>query len=146
MMKRTAVDAVDRPSPAVGGGHPRSGGAVITVVVVCAVSMLVLGIWAYGWPLSFAEFIDYAPYNRHLVHDAGAFQIGIGISLLVALGTSDGLLVALSGFAIASGLHTISHYVDRHIGGHDSDVPTLALLTVIAVLGIGVHVHQRRRS
>jgi hypothetical protein len=143
--RRTAVHVAGHPSPADAGTRPRYGAAVTTVVVLCAASMLVLGIWAYGWPLSFAELIDYAPYNRHLVHDAGAFQIGISVSLLAAIVTSDGLLVALSRFTVASGLHTISHYLDRHIGGHDSDVPTLGLLTLIALLGIGTHVHRRRK-
>ena len=56
----------------------------------------------------------------------------------------DGVLVALSGFIVASGLHTISHQVDRHIGGHGSDVPTLATLTLIAVIGFTVHIIDRR--
>jgi hypothetical protein len=34
------------------------------------------------------------------------------------------------------GLHTLSHYIDRHIGGHDSDVPALGLLTLLALLAI----------
>jgi len=39
--------------------------------------MLVLGIWAFFAPASFADFVAF-PYNRHLLHDVGAFQIGIG--------------------------------------------------------------------
>ncbi len=117
---------------------------VIATVAVSAASMLILGLWAYGWPRSFADFIDYAPYNRHLIHDAGAFQIGIGVSLAAALTRLDGVLVALSGFIVASGLHTISHQVDRHIGGHGSDVPTLATLSLIAVIGFTVHIIDRR--
>ena len=38
--------------------------------------------------------------------------------------------------AVASGLHTVSHYSDRHLGGHDSDVPLLGLLTLVALAGI----------
>jgi hypothetical protein len=69
---------------------------VVAATAVCAASMLILGAWA------FPGFVDYAPYNRHLIHDAGAFQLGIGVSLLVALWWPDGLLVALTGFAVAS--------------------------------------------
>jgi hypothetical protein len=47
----------------------------------------------------------------------------------VALWWTDGLLVALTGFAVASGLHTLSHALDRQLGGHDSDVLSLGLLT-----------------
>jgi hypothetical protein len=31
---------------------------------------------------------------------------------------------------------TISHSIDRHLGGHDSDVPVLRLFTLIALIGI----------
>ena len=112
---------------------------VAAATVVCAASMLGLGAWAFLAPESFSSFIDYAPYNRHLIHDAGAFQLGIGVSLLAALWWPDGLLVALTGFAVASGLHTLSHAVDRSLGGHDSDVPSLGLLTVVALLALYLH-------
>jgi len=114
----------------------------ILATVICAVSMLGLGVWAFAAPASFSRFIDYAPFNRHLIHDVGAFQIGIGVALLLALAWSDALLVALSGFVVASALHTLSHAVDRHIGGHASDVPTLALLTLLALYAMAT----RRRS
>jgi hypothetical protein len=119
------VAAAGRPQP-----------VVIAATLVCAASMLIFGFWAFLAPESFAQFINYAPYNRHLIHDVGAFQIGIGAAMLLALLWSDGLLVALTGFAVASGLHTLSHYLDRHIGGHDSDVPALGLLTLVALLAI----------
>ena len=122
----------------------RRQSVVAAATVVCAASMLGLGAWAFLAPESFSSFIDYAPYNRHLIHDAGAFQLGIGVSLLVALRWTDGLLVALTGFAVASGLHTLSHALDRQIGGHDSDVPSLALLTLIALLAIWERLRWRK--
>ena len=122
----------------------RRQSVVVAATVVCAASMLGLGAWALLAPQSFSGFIDYAPYNRHLIHDAGAFQLGIGVALLVALWWRDGLLVALTGFAVASGLHTLSHAVDRQIGGHDSDVPSLALLTLIALLAIWERLRWRK--
>jgi hypothetical protein len=30
----------------------------------------------------------------------------------------------------------LSHELDRHIGGHDLDVPTLGLLTIIGLVGL----------
>jgi hypothetical protein len=62
----------------------------------------------------------------------------------VALWWTDGLLVALTGFAVASGLHTLSHALDRQIGGHDSDVPSLGLLILIALLAIWERLRWRR--
>ena len=122
----------------------RRQSVVAAATVVCAASMLGLGAWAFLAPESFSSFIDYAPYNRHLIHDAGAFQLGIGVSLLAALWWPDGLLVALTGFAVASGLHTLSHALDRQIGGHDSDVPSLGLLTLIALLAIWERLRWRK--
>jgi hypothetical protein len=122
----------------------RRGPTVIAATVICAASMLGLGIWAFGAPESFSRFIDYAPYNRHLIHDVGAFQIGIGAALLLALAWSDALVVALSGFVVASALHTLSHAIDQHIGGHASDVPSLGLLTILAVYAIAVRLHRRQ--
>jgi hypothetical protein len=116
---------------------------VTAAVVVCAASMLGLGAWAFLGPESFARFIDFAPYNEHLIHDAGAFQLGIGVTVLLAL-WSDGLLVALTGFAVASGLHAVSHLIDRHLGGHDSDAPSLGLLTVAALVAIYLHRQGRK--
>jgi hypothetical protein len=112
---------------------------LVAATLVCAASMLGLGAWAFLGPESFSRFIDYAPYNRHLIHDAGAFQLGIGVSVLLALFWADGLLVALTGFAVASGLHTLSHAIDRSLGGHDSDVPSLGLLTVVALIALYLH-------
>lgn len=117
----------------------------MVAVLLCAAMMLALGGWAYLFPHSFAGFIDYAPYNRHLVHDAGAFQLGIAAGLLAAIWVKRSLVAALVGFAVASGLHTLSHYLDRNIGGHDADVPELALFTVIAIVG-AVVLGGRKRS
>ena len=53
-------------------------------VTIGGLFMLVLGIWAFFVPASFADFVAF-PYNRHLLHDVGAFQIGIGTTMLHAL-------------------------------------------------------------
>lgn len=37
----------------------------------------------------------------------------------------------------------MSHYADRHLGGHDSDVPLLGLFTLIALIGIASTIHRR---
>jgi hypothetical protein len=117
---------------------------VTLAALVCAASMLVFGFWAFFAPTSFSDFIDYGPYNEHLIHDAGAFQLGIGVGVLAAVFWSDGLLAALTGFAVASGLHTVSHYLDRDLGGHDSDVPLLGLLTLVALAAIYGRLRSRK--
>jgi hypothetical protein len=114
-------------------------------MLLCAVSMLIFEFWAYCAPHSFVDFVDYHPYNRHLIHDAGAFQLGIGAAVLLALVQADGLLVALTGFAVASGLHTLSRHTDGHIGGHASDVPFLGLLTLIALFAIYARIRRRNQ-
>ena len=118
---------------------------LVAAVLICAASMLAVGAWAFLAPESFARFIDYPPYNRHLIHDAGAFQLGIGATVLLALWWSDALVVALTGFAVASGLHTLSHWTDRNLGGHGSDVPSLGLLTLVALIAIYARIQERKR-
>jgi hypothetical protein len=113
-------------------------------VLLCAASMLVFGFWALFAPESFIDFVDYHPYNEHLTHDAGAFQIGIGMTLLFTLVWNDATLVVLAGFAVASGLHTLSHHLDRHIGGHSHDVPSLGLFTLVALIAIVARIPTRR--
>jgi hypothetical protein len=121
----------------------RRDAAVAAATLVCAASMLLLGAWAFLAPASFSGFVDNPPYNRHLIHDAGAFQLGIGTAVLLALWWRDGLLAALTGFAVASGLHTLSHAVDRHLGGHAGDVPALGLLTLVALYAIAARIRGR---
>jgi hypothetical protein len=114
----------------------RPGWIVAIAVLLSAASMIIFGVWAFADSTSFVQYVNYHPNNEHIVRDAGAFQIGIGVTLLAALASSDRLLVALAGFIVASGLHTASHYIDRHVGGHDTDVPLLAIFTVIALIGL----------
>jgi hypothetical protein len=122
----------------------RAPGADVTAATaICAASMLALGGWAFLAPTSFAAFVGYAPYNQHLIHDAGAFQLGIGTAALLALSCADGLLVALAGFVAAAGLHTLSHVIDRHLGGHAWDVPALGLLTLVGVYALSAMITRR---
>jgi hypothetical protein len=116
-------------------GPPRSI-PIAVITVLCAASMLVFGVWAFFAPVSFIDYVNYAPYNEHLTHDAGAFQIGIGVGLIAALLWNDALGAALVGFVVASGLHSWSHFTDRHLGGHGSDVPLLGLMTLLGVVAV----------
>ncbi len=49
------------------------------VVAAFGLLTLALGIWALIDPSSFFDNIaDWPPYNRHFIHDIGAFQVAIG--------------------------------------------------------------------
>lgn len=133
------------PQDAPGRSPAPAQRSVLVLTALCAAIMLFFGFWALVGPASFADFIDYPPYNEHLLHDLGAFQIGIGTATALALFRDDALLVALTGFAVAAGLHTVSHVIDRHEGGHGSDVPMLGLLTLAAVAAAVIRLCGGRR-
>ena len=88
-------------------------------------------------PRSFYDTIaTFEPYNRHFIHDIGAFTIGLGAVLLFALVTRwDALQVALAGLAVASVMHLVSHAVDHDLGGRDSDLLGLAVVALLFVIG-----------
>ena len=108
---------------------------IIAIVLGCL--WVALGVWALTAPESFYEIVaPFAPYNQHFVHDLGAFQFGLGTALLLALRFSDALLVAL-GTNLAAGMaHELSHVMDSQLGGHSYDIPNLALLAALPLLGL----------
>lgn len=102
-----------------------------------ALLFLVPGIWAFFWPMSFYDNIaTFPPYNRHLFHDLGAFQLGVGAALLAALFWTDALFVALLGGAVGMVMHAISHFFDHGLGGRDSDAWVLSLLALVVLIGL----------
>ncbi len=97
-----------------------------------ALLLLGLGLWAMVAPEAFYSSIaTYPPYSRHLVHDLGAFQIGLGACLALALLVRDALLAALGGNAAGAIAHFGSHVADRWAGGHASDPLLVGLLAVL---------------
>ena len=70
--------------------------------------------------------------RRDLLHDVGAFQIGIGLGLLAALVWSDAKSVALLGFVVAGVIHTANHTIDLDLGGHTADIWFIGASTVLA--------------
>ena len=104
------------------------------VLVVGAGFFVVTGAWALVDPSSFyRELATFPPYNRHFLHDVGAFQLGLGAALLLALAGWDGRRVALWAVAAAAVLHAVSHFVDRDLGGRDSDPFVLSLIALALV-------------
>src|SRR5215218_3917207 len=105
--------------------------------------MLVLGIWAFFAPASFAEFVAF-PYNRHLLHDVGAFQIDIGATMLLALLWADSIMVVLAGYVVGSSFHLVSHIIDRHIGGNVYETLGIGLLVVVGLEGMYARARRGR--
>lgn len=112
---------------------------VTIAAIVVGGFLLIFGVWSLLFPRSFDALIDFPPYNEHLLHDVGAFQIGIGISVLLSLMWSDSIGVALVAFIVAGTIHSINHAVDRHLGGHWSDPWGLAGLVLVALAALIVH-------
>jgi hypothetical protein len=109
------------------------------VTAAAGVFFVVLGIWAFLDPRLFYERIaTYPPYNRHLFHDLGAFQFGIGATLLLALKWRDSILVALAGAGIATAVHAAAHWWDRDLGGRSSDPWAVTLLAVVILWAASV--------
>ncbi|NUT94301.1 MAG: hypothetical protein HOY78_19995 [Saccharothrix sp.] len=118
---------------------------VKTVVVLGGLVMLAAGVWGRVDPASFARFTN-LPNHEHFLHDAGVFQIGIGLMMLSALVWRDVIAVVLAGFVVTSALHAVNHAVDLDLGGKDSDPWLLAVLAAVGLVGWVARVrHLRRR-
>lgn len=105
------------------------------VALLGGVVFLLFGAWALVAPESFYTSIaTFEPYNPHLLHDSGAFQIGLGLVLVLAAfpGRVDGLAAALFGTGGGAAAHVASHLIDLDRGGSPStDIPTLSILAVL---------------
>jgi PPOX class probable F420-dependent enzyme len=115
------------------GGH----GFVLAVGFFSGTFMIGAGLWALLAPGSFAGFADFPPYNHHFLHDLGAFQLGIGVTLLLALIWRDALALGLAGFLVSNSVHAVNHAVDLHLGGHghgDWMAPAVLSMAVVAAL------------
>jgi hypothetical protein len=104
------------------------------VLVAGAAFFLVIGAWAFADPASFyAKVANFPPYNRHFLHDVGAFNLGLGTALALGLTSWPGHRVALWAAAVAAVLHAVSHFLDQALGGHSSDPLALSLIAAALV-------------
>jgi hypothetical protein len=103
--------------------------------------MLAAGVWAGAAPRSFARLVDF-PYHQHFLHDLGAFQLGLGATLLLALAWRDAPTVALTGFLIANTLHAVSHAIDLDLGGRASDPYAIGALSLLAAAALVLRVRR----
>lgn len=115
----------------------RRGVVESAAVIVGAAFFLVFGAWAFFAPHSFfTNIAPWDPYNEHFLHDAGAFQIGVGAALALSFTTARGSVVGLSGAASAATLHAVSHVLDAGEGGRTTDPYVLAALALLLLLGL----------
>jgi PPOX class probable F420-dependent enzyme len=115
---------------------------VLVVTALAGLFTLAVGFWSLLAPGSFADFIDFPPENRHLLHDVGAFQLGLGATLLLATAWGDGLAVALAGFFVGNTAHTVNHATDLDLGGRDLDWVLLGVLSMLIGAALVLRLRQ----
>jgi PPOX class probable F420-dependent enzyme len=122
-----------RPAPSIGatpaapplvGVHP----LLVLVTLLLAAATLVGGVMALVSPGSYRDLFD-LPASDAFVNLAGAFQVGVGTTLLLALIWRESLTVALAGTTLGGVLSTVAY-----AGADDAQGSTTALLAVGAVL------------
>jgi len=90
------------------------------------------GGWALAAPVTFYRLVaPFPPYGMHLIHDIGAFQLGLGACLLAGLLLRDALLAVLAGNSVGAIAHSASHLMDGADGGHSSDPFTIGALALL---------------
>lgn len=102
-----------------------------------AAVFLVFGLWSFLDPRSFFEQLaHFEPYNVHFLHDVGAFQVGIGATLAIALWRrTDAIFAALGGAGVGAAFHVAAHIRDHDLGGSVRDTMGLAVVAALLLIG-----------
>ncbi|MFG2058598.1 PPOX class F420-dependent oxidoreductase [Micromonospora sp. NPDC048930] len=114
---------------------------VRVVAALLGAASVVVGVWALTRPHSFSEAVNFPPHE-HFVHDVGAFQLGIGATLLLALIWADALAVALAGYLVGAAAHTVSHVIDADLGGSAAQTWAVGLSAVLALAALVARLRQ----
>ncbi len=93
--------------------------------------------------LAIATIARFPPYNHHFLHDVGAFQIGLGATLLLAVWFRDALVVALGGYTLGAVAHAAAHVLDRDLGGNPSDPLSLTILALVALTAVLLYASRK---
>ena len=112
-----------------------------------AIFLLFSGVWAMLSPRSFFDrAATFEPYNQHFIQDIGAFQIGLGAVLALAVWAAwDALTVALVGVGAGAVAHLVSHLIGTDLGGRpERDLPFFTLVALLLLAGGFVRLRQRR--
>jgi PPOX class probable F420-dependent enzyme len=141
-MRRSIEDSeLNRSQRSTRGARDGDRVFVRVVLVGTGAFMLGFGVWCLVSTHAFARFVNF-PYNQHFIHDAGAFQIGIGATLVLAAAWADAAAVALAGFFVGNTVHVVNHVVDLGVGGHGADPRGLGLLSVLSLAALVVRMRQ----
>jgi uncharacterized membrane protein len=116
------------------------------LAVAIGLYYVVFGIWAFLAPDSFYTGIaSFAPFNVHLLHDAGAFQTGLGLALILVVVLPDALAAVALAVGTASLLHVVSHVIDLGRGGQPArDLTALAIITALLGVVLGLRAWSTR--
>ncbi|MDQ6722165.1 MAG: hypothetical protein M3077_08145 [Candidatus Dormibacteraeota bacterium] len=105
------------------------------------------GAWAFVAPRGFYDAIaTYPPYNQHLIHDLGAFQLGLAAALIAGLLLRDALLAVLAGVTVGALLHLIAHIEDQSLGGRPTDPYTVGAIALVLLGGALLRWRESRRG
>jgi PPOX class probable F420-dependent enzyme len=133
---------INKPTGQWSPPRPMDRGRLVLAVTLLAglfmTAVAVAALLAPGWFADAAGF----PRHPHFVHDAGAFQLGIGVTLLLAVAWRDGLALVLVGFLVANTTHAVNHAVDLDLGGRSSDPWGLAALSLLTAAALVVRLGQ----
>jgi len=114
---------------------------VVTLTALVGVATAGVGIWCLIDPGSFADFVGF-DHHEHFLHDIGAFQLGLGGTLLLALMWADALATALAGFIVANTVHTVNHAIDLDLGGSAAQAWLLGAVSVSLVVAFVLRLRQ----
>jgi PPOX class probable F420-dependent enzyme len=114
---------------------------LVTMTAVIGLLTAGIGVWCLTDPGSFAQSVGF-PAHEHFVHDLGAFQVGFGITLLLALIWSDALATVLAGYIVANTVHTANHIVDLDLGGSALQAWALGAASVTLIVAFVLRLRQ----
>ena len=118
------------------------------IALVVGVFYVGAGLWSFLAPTTFySNVATFAPYNLHLLHDVGAFQVGLGGALIAGALVARALLPALIGALAGSVLHLFAHVLDVRLGGHPTtDLPALSVLALALAVALYLEVTRPGRD
>jgi len=114
---------------------------VVTITALIGLLTGGIGVWCLIDPRGFAEVVGF-PAHVHFVHDVGAFQVGFGVTLLLALIWSDALATILVGYVVANTVHTANHVVDLDLGGSALQAWALGAASVTLIVALVLRLRQ----
>ncbi|NYJ03554.1 putative membrane protein YphA (DoxX/SURF4 family) [Nocardioides thalensis] len=118
---------------------------ISALVLLGAASMILVGVWCRVDPAGFAEWAGW-PNHEHFLHDAGVFQIAIGLMMALGLWCRDALTVGLAGFVFTNLFHAQNHFADRADGGRDGDWIQLLVLAGVGAIALFLRLRLQRTT